>query len=122
MFASMLWRCLLTAAGCWIVAAIADGVRMDGSVGGQVLASLLVGVTFQLPAVLQKLLERAANLTITEDETATLASRLAALEHQLTPEERAELDSVAGGSVREVVRHLVDAVDPDRQAEAIEGS
>jgi len=71
---------------------------------------------------LQKLLEKAANLTITEDETATLASRLAALEHQLTPEERIELDSVAGGSVREVVRHLVDAVDPDRQAEAIEGA
>jgi type I restriction enzyme R subunit len=71
---------------------------------------------------LQKLLEKAANLTITEDETATLASRLAALEHQLTSEERAELDSVAGGSVRNVVRHLVDAVDPDRQAEAIEGA
>lgn len=71
---------------------------------------------------LQKLLEKAANLTITEDETATLASRLAALEHQLTPEERTELDSVAGGSVRTVVRHLVDAVDPDRQAEAIEGA
>jgi len=71
---------------------------------------------------LQKLLAKAANLTITEDETATLASRLAALEHQLTPEERAELDSVADGSVRKVVRHLVDAVDPDRQAEAIEGA
>jgi type I restriction enzyme R subunit len=71
---------------------------------------------------LQKLLEKAANLTITESETATLASRLSALEHQLTPEERTELDSVAGGSVRKVVRHLVDAVDPDRQAEAIEGT
>ncbi|WP_183098098.1 type I restriction endonuclease subunit R [Nocardioides pelophilus] len=71
---------------------------------------------------LQKLLEKAANLTITEDETATLASRLAALEHQLTPEERVELDAVAGGSVRKVVRHLVDAVDPDHQAEAIEGA
>lgn len=71
---------------------------------------------------LQKLLEKAANLTITEDETATLASRLAALEHQLTPEERTELDSVAGGSVRNVVRHLVDAVDPDHQADAIEGA
>ncbi len=69
---------------------------------------------------LQKLLEKAANRTITEDETATLASRLAALEAQLSPEERAELDEVAGGSVREVVRHLVDAVDPDVQAEAIE--
>ena len=71
---------------------------------------------------LQKLMEKAANLTITEDETATLASRLAALEHQLTPEERTELDSVAGGSVRKVVRHLVDAVDPDRQAEATQGA
>ena len=71
---------------------------------------------------LQKLLEKAANLTITEDETATLASRLAALEAQLTPEERVELDGVAGGSVREVVRALVDAVDPDVQAKALEGA
>jgi type I restriction enzyme R subunit len=55
---------------------------------------------------------QAANLTITEDETATLASRLAKLE-QLTPEERTELDEVAGGSVRDLVRDLVDAVDPD---------
>ena len=71
---------------------------------------------------LEKLLEKAANLTITEDETATLASRLAALEAQITPDERAELDAVAGGSVRGVVRHLVDAVDPDRQAKAIDGA
>jgi type I restriction enzyme, R subunit len=71
---------------------------------------------------LRKLLEKAANLTITEDETATLASRLAALEHQLAQVERTELDSVAGGSVRSVVRHLVDAVDPDRQAEALKGA
>ena len=68
---------------------------------------------------LAKLLEKAANLTITEDETATLASRLAALEGQITPDERAELDGVAGGSVRHVVRHLVDAVDPDVQARAL---
>lgn len=71
---------------------------------------------------LQKLLEKAANLTITEDETATLASRLAALEAQLTPEERTELDEVAGGSVRSVVRDLVDAVDADVQAKAVEGA
>ena len=68
---------------------------------------------------LAKLLEKAANLTITEDETATLASRLAALEAQITPDERAELDAVAGGSLRAVVRHLVDAVDPDVQAKAL---
>ena len=68
---------------------------------------------------LAKLLEKTANLTITEDETATLASRLAALEAQITPEERDELDGVAGGSVRGVVRALVDAVDPDTQAKAV---
>jgi type I restriction enzyme, R subunit len=68
---------------------------------------------------LAKLLEKAANLTITENETATLASRLAALEAQITPDERAELDGVAGGSLRAVVRHLVDSVDPDIQAKAL---
>jgi type I restriction enzyme, R subunit len=71
---------------------------------------------------LAKLLEKAANLTIDEHETATLASRLAALEGQITPEERAELDGVAGGSLRDVVHHLVDAVDPDTQAKALEGA
>lgn len=55
-----------------------------------------------------------------EDETATLASRLAALEAQITPDERAELDRVADGSVRALVRHLVDAVDADVQAKALE--
>ncbi len=73
-------------------------------------------------ASLEKLLKKTANLTITEAETATLASRLAALELQLTPEERAELDGVAGGSMRDVVRGLVDAVDPDVQARAVDGS
>jgi type I restriction enzyme R subunit len=71
---------------------------------------------------LAKLLEKTANLTISEDETATLASRLAALEAQITSDERAELDQVAGGSLRAVVRHLVDAVDPDAQADATEGA
>ncbi|WP_298801892.1 DEAD/DEAH box helicase family protein [uncultured Pseudokineococcus sp.] len=70
----------------------------------------------QKGASLQKLLDRAANLTLTEDEAATLASRLSALELQLSPAERTELDEVAGGSVRDVVRSLVDAVDPDVQA------
>ncbi len=65
---------------------------------------------------LQKLLAKAADLSITEDETATLASRLSALELQLTASERAELDEVAGGSLRNVIRGLVDAVDPDTQA------
>ena len=68
---------------------------------------------------LKKLLDKAAALSLNEDETATLASRLAALELQLTDAERAELDRVAGMPVRHLVRDLVDAVDPDRQARVV---
>ena len=68
---------------------------------------------------LKKLLEKAATLSLTEADTATLASRLAALELQLTGSERAELDQVAGMSVRQLVRDLVDAVDPDTQAQVL---
>jgi len=68
---------------------------------------------------LKKLLDKAASLTLTEDETSTLASRLAKLELQLTPAEREELDAVAGGPLKEVVRELVAAVDPDAQAQVI---
>lgn len=71
---------------------------------------------------LKQLLDRAGTLTIAEAETATLASRLAALELQLTPDERAELDAVAERSLRDVIRGLIDAVDPDRQAAALAAS
>ena len=70
---------------------------------------------------LKKLLDKAAALTLTEDEAATLASRLAKLELALTDEERQELDEVAGQPVRDIVRALVDSVDPSTgSAEAIE--
>lgn len=69
---------------------------------------------------LKKLLDKAAALTLTEDETATLASRLAKLELELTDTERAELDAVADHPVRELIRQLVDAVDTDRQAKHLE--
>jgi len=68
---------------------------------------------------LRQLLERAANLTITIDEVATLASRLARLERQLTPSERGELEGLAGQPISSLCGGLVAAVDPDRQAEAI---
>ncbi len=68
---------------------------------------------------LKKLLDKAASLTLTEDQTATLASRLAKLELQLTPAEREELDTVAGSPLKDVVRELVAAVDSDVQAQAI---
>lgn len=67
---------------------------------------------------LKKLLDKAAALTLTEDETATLASRLAKLELQLTPAERGELDKVAGQPVHDILTGLVAAVDPDEQAKA----
>jgi len=68
---------------------------------------------------LERLLDKAASLTLTEDETASLASRLAKLELDLTPAERGELDELAGGSMRSVVQALVAAVDPDEQARAV---
>jgi type I restriction enzyme R subunit len=68
---------------------------------------------------LKKLLDKAAALSLTEAETATLASRLAALELQLTDSERSELDQVAGMQVRHLVHDLVDAVDPDIQARVL---
>lgn len=76
---------------------------------------------------LEKLLEKAANLSITEDEVATLASRLAALERQVTPAERRELDGIEppaeiGGDavpLTQIIRGLVDAVDPDVQAKQV---
>jgi len=68
---------------------------------------------------LKKLLDKAASLTLTEDQTATLAARLAKLELQLTPAERTELDTVAGSPLKDVVRQLVAAVDSDVQAQAI---
>lgn len=68
---------------------------------------------------LKKLLDKASTLNLTEDETATLASRLAALDRQLKPDERAELDDVAHTSMHAIVRALVDAVDTVKQAESI---
>ena len=64
---------------------------------------------------LQQLLQRTAFLTITESEAATLASRLAALERQITSAERTELEEIAGQPLRNIIRGLVDAVDPDKQ-------
>jgi len=68
---------------------------------------------------LKKLFDKAAAISLSEAETATLASRLAVLELQLTDTERAMLDQVAGMAVRRLVRDLVDAVDPDTQARVI---
>ncbi|MBT2532910.1 DEAD/DEAH box helicase family protein [Arthrobacter sp. ISL-48] len=75
----------------------------------------------QKGASLKQLLGKAATLTLNEDETATLASRLAALDLQLTAEERSELDKVAGQPIQNIVRALVDAVDTEVQQQATAG-
>src|SRR5450756_246354 len=68
---------------------------------------------------LAQLLAKAAALTISEDETTTLASRLARLDQQLTDAERAELEGVAGQPLHAIVGGLVQAADADRQADAL---
>jgi type I restriction enzyme R subunit len=62
---------------------------------------------------LQQLMERAANFSITADETATLASRLARLDRALAPKERIEIATLAGAPLTEIIRQLVTVTDPD---------
>ncbi len=62
---------------------------------------------------LKQLLERAATLTITADETATLASRLSRLERELTPKEDKELATLAGAPLTAITKGLLTITDPD---------
>ena len=62
---------------------------------------------------LQQLLERAATFTITEDETATLAARLARLERELTPKEREEIKELAGAPLTAITKQLITIADDD---------
>jgi type I restriction enzyme R subunit len=66
---------------------------------------------------LKKLLDKAGTLTISPEETSTLASRLSRLNTQISPEERAELEDLAGQPIPEIVKSLSHVADPD-QAEA----
>lgn len=63
---------------------------------------------------LRDLLRKAGTLTADADEVATLASRLARLNQQLTDEERAELADLAGQPLKDIVRGLTDAVAPEQ--------
>jgi type I restriction enzyme R subunit len=61
---------------------------------------------------LKQLLSRAAQLSLDEDQTATLASRLDNLERKITDAEREELTNVADGTtLRQLVQRLAAAVD-----------
>ncbi|WP_422733017.1 DEAD/DEAH box helicase family protein [Micromonospora sp. WMMD558] len=62
---------------------------------------------------LEQLLRKAGTLTLSPEETGTLASRLAKLNLQITPDERAELEQLAGQPLTAVVTSLRRATDPD---------
>jgi type I restriction enzyme R subunit len=71
---------------------------------------------------LKTLLEKAATFTITADETASLASRLARLSRELTPTENAELAALAGIPLQDITQQLVKIADPDTLAAVIENA
>ncbi len=73
-------------------------------------------------ATLKQLLEKAATFTITADETASLASRLARLSREITPAENAELSELAGTPLQEITQQLVKIADPDTLASVVENA
>ena len=67
------------------------------------------------PSVPLKKVLQVVSMGGTEEEVvSTLASRLARLDRQITTEQRNALSEAAGQPFQEVIRALVDAVDPDR--------
>jgi type I restriction enzyme, R subunit len=70
---------------------------------------------------LEKLLNRAASQGITADEAAALASRLSALDQQITPAERDELAELAGGeTIKQIAQGLERATDEEVQEAALQ--
>jgi type I restriction enzyme R subunit len=67
---------------------------------------------------LEALLNKAGNLTISPDEASTLAGRLARLNKQITPDERAELEGLAGRPLHEVIASVSSCSDPDTLQQA----
>jgi len=68
-----------------------------------------------------KLLERVALGVRDEDTLTSLAGRLARLDCQLEPPDRAELEAASGGvTLKQLMNGLLDAVDADKQVETAE--
>lgn len=66
---------------------------------------------------LDKLMRQISFGVQTPDIVASVASRIARLDRRLTADQRAELESLAGMSLRDLSRGMVEAVDLDRQLE-----
>ena len=71
---------------------------------------------------LEKLLERAANFTITPDEVTSLASRLSRLERELSPTEQTEVYNLAGVQLKDITKQLITVADPDVLAGLMENA
>ncbi|WP_367137183.1 DEAD/DEAH box helicase family protein [Saccharothrix sp. HUAS TT1] len=70
---------------------------------------------------LEKLLNRAASQGISIDEAAALASRLSALDRQITPDERDELTELASGeTIKKIAQGLERATDEEAQEIALQ--
>lgn len=67
---------------------------------------------------LEALLNKVGTLTIQPDEVSTLAGRLARLNKEITPDERAELATLAGRPLGEVIASVSSCADPDRVQDA----
>ncbi|WP_343965905.1 DEAD/DEAH box helicase family protein, partial [Streptosporangium amethystogenes] len=69
---------------------------------------------------LEKLLRKAANGECDEKEVSTLASRLSRLDKDLNnrPQDKAEIERIAGQPLRAIVRRMVDAISIDAQEAA----
>jgi len=64
---------------------------------------------------LAKLLRRLSFGVREPELVSTIAGRIARLDRSLRPEERAELETLAGRSLKDLARGMVEAIDPDRQ-------
>jgi type I restriction enzyme R subunit len=71
---------------------------------------------------LDKLLRRISFGARDPDAISTVASRIARLERHLTEGERTELEQLAGTSLNDLARGMVEALDPDRQLAAARDS
>jgi type I restriction enzyme R subunit len=67
---------------------------------------------------LERLMRRISFGSRDPDAISTVAARIARLERRLTDDERAELDELAGMSLHDLARGMVEALDPDRQLDA----
>lgn len=79
-----------------------------------------VTVTDRVKTVsLDSLLKKAAARELTQDEAATLGSRLSKLGLRMTASERDEIAAIAGVTIEEMSQQLVKSVNPDEIANAI---